>query len=225
MVLQIPEMAMLDLDGTLVDSVPDMAYSLQQTLARIGLPGQGEDKIRDWVGNGIEYLVKRAVREGLDDEPEQALVDEAFSIFLAIYGENTCTRSRCYPGVQEGMDYLKSKQIKLGCVTNKRAQFTESILRKLGLFDDFGIVIGGDTLPKRKPDPLPLLHAAAHFNVAAENALMIGDSSKDIEAGRAACFKVVCVTYGYNFGRDIRASKPDAVVDSLAELPALFQEI
>jgi len=225
MVLQTPEMVMLDLDGTLVDSVPDMAYSLQQTLARIGLPGHSEDKIRDWVGYGIEYLVKRAVSECLDEVPEQALVDEAFSIFLVIYSENTCNRSRCYPGVQEGMDYLKSKQIRLGCVTNKREQFTESILKKLGLFNDFGIVIGGDTLPKRKPDPLPLLHAATHFNVAAGNAMMIGDSSKDVEAGRAAGFQVVCVTYGYNFGQDIRAAGPDAVVDSLAELPALFQAI
>ena len=222
MSLQKPEMVLLDLDGTLVDSVPDMAFSLNRTLEAIGRPSHDTGTIRGWVGNGIEQLVWRALADQPDEEPDPALFNRAFAIFLEVYGENACVHGCLYPGVEEGIAYLKSRDIDLGCVTNKRGRFTELILKKLGIFDDLGIVIAGDTLPKRKPDPLPLLHAARHFNVAPQQALMIGDSFKDVEAARAAGFQVLCVTYGYNFGRDIRDAAPDAVVDSLAELPSLF---
>ena len=214
MALSTPDMVLLDLDGTLVDSVPDLAWSLNRTLAIIGLPGHELERIRGWIGLGIEHLIRCALAGGPGAGPDPSLFERALPVFLEVYGENACVHSHCYPGVQEGID--------LGCVTNKRAQFAESILKKLGLLDDFGIVVAGDTLPKRKPDPMPLLHAARHFHVAPENALMIGDSCKDVEAARAAGFQVLCVTYGYNFGRDIRDAGPDAVVDSLAELPSLI---
>jgi len=110
----------------------------------------------------------------------------------------------------------------LGCVTNKPSRFTEPLLRQLGLYDKFGIVVSGDTLAEKKPHPAPLLHAAAHFHVPPSECLLIGDSVNDVQAARAAGFHVVCVSYGYNHGHDIREAEPDAVVDSLAELPALF---
>ncbi|MEE8321552.1 MAG: HAD hydrolase-like protein, partial [Gammaproteobacteria bacterium] len=135
MTLQTPEMVLLDLEGTLVDTVPDLAYCIDRTMDTIGLPRHGEEKIRTWVGSGIENLVKRALVENVNGVQEQALFEKAFPVFLEIYRKNTCVRTCCYPGVREGIDYLKGKQIELGCITNKRMQFTESILKNLGLFD------------------------------------------------------------------------------------------
>jgi len=143
-------MVLLDLDGTLVDTVPDLAYSIDTMLMEMDLPAHGEEKIRTWVGSGIERLVKRALTDDFNGEPESTLYDKAFPLFLEIYGENTCKRSRFYNGVEYGLDYLKKNNFKLGCVTNKREQFAISLLITLGIIDDFGIVIGGDTLPEKK---------------------------------------------------------------------------
>jgi phosphoglycolate phosphatase len=107
-------------------------------------------------------------------------------------------------------------------VTNKAAQFTHPLLKELGIFDRFDIVISGDTLPKKKPDPLPLLHGAEHFGVKPENALRLGDSMSDVKAARAAGFQIICMSYGYNHGEDIRDYNPDAVIDTMAELKDLL---
>jgi phosphoglycolate phosphatase len=216
------EMVLLDLDGTLVDTAPDLAYSIDATLAELGLPARGETRIRHWLGNGLERTLKRAILDDMHGEPDESLFNKALPIFMEIYTNNAARQSRFYDGVLEGMDYLKKNNYKIGCVTNKREKFTHILLKALGVFDDFGIVISGDTLPKKKPDPLPLLHAAKHFKVKPEQSLMVGDSMNDVNAARAAGFKILCVSYGYNHGRDIREANPDAVVDSLAKLPALM---
>ncbi|MDO7666962.1 MAG: HAD-IA family hydrolase, partial [Pseudomonadota bacterium] len=130
--------------------------------------------------------------------------------------------SQLYPAVKEGLIWLKSQGIKLGCVTNKDQQFTLPILKDLGLSEFFDIVISGDTLPLKKPDPAPLLHGAKFFGIAPENAMMIGDSISDVKASRAAGFSIVCLSYGYNHGVDIRTANPDAVIDTFAELADLF---
>ena len=137
---------------------------------------------------------------------------------------NTSKRSCLYPGVKEGLEYLKAEGYPLGCVTNKAAQFTEPLLQNLGVYDYFSIVISGDTLEKKKPDPMPLLHAANFFKVAPEQALMIGDSISDVKAARAAGFQIFCMTYGYNHGVDIREAKPDAIMDSMTELPDVLSK-
>ncbi|NEV63303.1 phosphoglycolate phosphatase [Thiorhodococcus minor] len=217
-----PKMILCDLDGTLVDSVPDLAYCVDAMMARLGLPVRSEAAVRNWVGNGVERLVRRALIGQLDGEPDEVLYQRAYPIFLELYSANTYNRSVVYPGVREGVDFMKSAGYGLGCITNKAARFTEPLLEHVGLRDDFGIVVSGDTLPRKKPDPLPLMHAAGHFGVAPEDALMIGDSVSDVSAARAAGFKIICTTYGYNHGQDIRDSQPDAVVDSLAELPSLL---
>jgi phosphoglycolate phosphatase len=142
---------------------------------------------------------------------------------MDLYAANTSARSRLFPGVAEGLDYLQSLGMKLGCVTNKAGRFTEPLLADLGIRDYFGIVVSGDTLAQKKPDPAPLHHAADFFTVAPDRALMVGDSMHDVAAARAAGFAVICVTYGYNHGRDIREAEPDAVIDSLAELKNLFE--
>jgi phosphoglycolate phosphatase len=216
-----PEMILIDVDGTLVDSVPDLAYCVDEMMKRLGRPVYGEDRVRDWVGNGVERLVRRALIGQLDGEPEEVDFARAYPIFLELYKENTSKRSLLYPGIREGLDYLKAAGYRLGCVTNKAAQFTLPLLRDLGVHDDFELIVSGDTLPKKKPDPLPLLHAAEYFGVAPAHALMIGDSQSDVKAARAAGFQIVCMSYGYNHGEDIRDYAPDAVIDSLVEIKGL----
>ena len=220
-----PAMVLIDVDGTLVDSVPDLTYCVDEMMKQLNMPTHGEAKVRNWVGNGVERLVRRALIGQLDGEPDEALYEKAYPIFLALYTENTSKRSCLYPGVEEGLEYLKGEGYQLGCVTNKAAQFTEPLLKDLGVYDYFSIVISGDTLEKKKPDPMPLLHAAKYFNVAPEQALMIGDSISDVKAARAAGFRIACMTYGYNHGVDIREAKPDAVMDSMAELPDLLAKL
>lgn len=215
-------MVLIDVDGTLVDSVPDLAYCVDEMMKQLGMPVHGEAKVREWVGNGVERLVRRALIGQLDGEPDEALFDKAYPIFMQLYAENTSKRSQLYPGVQEGLAWLRQAGYKLGCVTNKAAQFTEPLLKDLGIHDVFGIVISGDTLERKKPDPMPLLHAADFFGVEPADALMIGDSVSDVKAARAAGFQIICMSYGYNHGVDIREARPDVVIDSMAELASVL---
>lgn len=222
MPIKTPELVLLDLDGTLVDSIPDLAFSVNKTLQKLSIPERQIDDIRNWIGNGIEKLMHRSLTNDFNGQAKEELFNDAFDIFTTIYADNTCNLSDCYPGVREGLQQLRKQNIKLGCVTNKRGQFVGPILEKLGIMDHMSIVIAGDTLPKKKPDPLPLLHAASVFDKKPEQSLMVGDSESDVKAARAAGFQVVCVSYGYNHGHDIRNTNPDAVIDSLTELPELF---
>jgi phosphoglycolate phosphatase len=220
-----PAMILIDVDGTLVDSVPDLAYCVDAMMDLIGRPSCGEAQVRNWVGNGVERLVRRALSGSLDGEPPEADFARAYPLFLDLYSRNTSKRSRLYPGVREGLDMLKAAGYPLGCVTNKAAQFTEPLLRDLGVYGDFAIVISGDTLPRKKPDPEPLLHAAGFFGVTPQSSLMVGDSISDVRAARAAGFRIVCVSYGYNHGVDIRDARPDAVVDSLSDIMTLLDKV
>ena len=215
---QKPQMILIDVDGTLVDSVPDLAWCVDEMMKALGREPWGETRVRDWVGNGVERLVRRALIGQLDGEPPDEEFDKAYPIFLDLYAENTSKRSTLYPGVQEGLDYLKDQGYSLGCVTNKAEQFTLPLLRDLGIEDYFGIVVAGDTLPVKKPDPTPLLYAAEFFGAGPDQSLMIGDSKSDVKAARAAGFRIICMSYGYNHGEDIRTYEPDAVIDSMAEL-------
>ena len=213
-----PQMILIDVDGTLVDSVPDLAYCVDEMMKELGRPEHGEARVRNWVGNGVERLVKRALIGQLDGEPDEADFEKALPVFLDLYSKNVSERSLLFPGVREAIDYFKSRHYKLGCVTNKASQFTIPLLEDLGIHDEFECIVCGDELPKKKPDPMPLLHAAEKLNVTPENSLMIGDSISDVKAARAAGFQIVCMSYGYNHGEDIRNYNPDLVVDSMAEL-------
>jgi phosphoglycolate phosphatase len=219
-----PEMILIDVDGTLVDSVPDLAFCVDEMMKQLGREPWGELRVRDWVGNGVERLVRRALIGQLDGEPAQSDFERAYPVFLELYAENTSKRSVLYPGVREGLDYLKAAGYALGCVTNKVAQFTVPLLRDLGVFDDFGIVVSGDTLEHKKPHPAPLLHAAEFFKVEPSHALMVGDSISDVKAARAAGFAIACVPYGYNHGEDIRKAGPDLVIENLAALRSELEQ-
>ena len=219
-----PKMILIDVDGTLVDSVPDLTYCVDEMMQRLGREPRGEAGVRNWVGNGVERLVRRALIGQLDGEPDETEFARAYPVFLDLYAENTSRRSVLYPGVREGVDYLKAEGYRLGCVTNKAEQFTLPLLTDLGLIDAFEVVVCGDTLPQKKPDPAPLLHAAEQLGVGAEDSLMIGDSRSDVKAARAAGFQIVCMSYGYNHGEDIRDYAPDAVIDSMTELKGLLED-
>lgn len=217
-----PKLVLIDLDGTLVDSVPDLAFCVDEMMKTLGRPAWGLDKVRTWVGNGVERLVMRALTDTLWDDPSEAAFAEALQIFMALYADNTSARSCLYDGVVEGLGYLQSSGFKVGCVTNKAEAFTVPLLKDMGIFDKFAVVVSGDTTPKKKPDPMPLLYAAEQLAELPEDCLMIGDSMHDVKAARNAGFQVVCVPYGYNHGHDIRDAEPDQVIDSLAELKNLF---
>ncbi len=217
-----PKMVLIDVDGTLVDSVPDLAYCVDEMLKAVDMMPHGEAEVRHWVGNGVERLVRRALIGQLDGEPDEALFAKAYPIFMDLYKDNTSKRSRLYPGVKEGVDYLQNAGFILGCVTNKAEEFTHPLLKDLGLFDYFESIVSGDTLDKKKPDPMPLLYSAEKLGVSPEESLMLGDSISDVKAARAAGFQIICMSYGYNHGVDIHESNPDAVIDSMVELKALL---
>ncbi|MCG5512255.1 phosphoglycolate phosphatase [Ectothiorhodospira shaposhnikovii] len=220
-----PKMVLIDLDGTLVDSVPDLSFSVDRMMEALGMPTRGEANVRLWVGNGVERLVKRALTGDMEAEPEPDLYERALALFMDIYRDNNTGRSRLYPGVREGLEALAEAGMRLGCVTNKPARFTAPLLRAMDIDHFFELVVAGDTLPRKKPDPAPLLYAAHQFDVHPKDALMVGDSRSDVKAARAAGFGIVCVTYGYNHGQDIREQKPDSVIDSLEQLPGLMEQI
>jgi phosphoglycolate phosphatase len=215
-------MVLFDLDGTLIDSVPDLLVAVNQMQDEIGLPHRAEADVRNWVGNGIERLVERALTDDLNGTPDAALFDKAMPIFKRLYAETNGKYSCVFPGVKEGIAYVQSLGLSVGCVTNKAAAFTLPLLKDMGLLDSFETVIAGDTLPLKKPDPAPLIYAAGWFKVHPRDALMIGDSISDVKAARAAGFSIICMSYGYNHGEDIRNYHPDAVIDSMTDFPKLI---
>ena len=218
-----PKLVLIDLDGTLVDSVPDLAHAVDAMMRDLGLQEHGEAVVRNWVGNGIERLVKRALTGDLHADPDVDVYEKAYPIFYQYYLDSNGKYSRLFPGVKEGLEILKNKNVSIGCVTNKAESFTLPLLEAKGILNYFGVVVSGDTTPKKKPAPEPLWFAAEHFSIKPEDSLMLGDSMHDVEAARNAGFQVIAVTYGYNHGEDINDAKPDAVIDSFVELENLIQ--
>ena len=213
-----PQLVLVDVDGTLVDSVPDLAYSVDAMMQQLDMPVRGEAAVRQWVGNGVEKLVKRALANDLEGVVDSGLFEKAMPIFWSFYEDNVCVRSRLYEGVTDGLKYLQAEGYQLGCVTNKARSFTIPLLEQIGILSYFELAICGDDTERKKPDPLPLLTAANQLGVEPRDSLMIGDSKSDVHAARAAGFQIICMSYGYNHGEDIRSYAPDAVIDSMAEL-------
>ncbi|GAB2796822.1 phosphoglycolate phosphatase [Halomonas shantousis] len=207
-----------DLDGTLIDSVPDLAVAIDTMLEELGLNRAGEDAVRDWVGNGSHKLVERALRSSLNEEPGSDRVNAAHERFLHHYRDVLSRFSAPFPGVREGLEGLHRQGLTLTVVTNKPQAFIAPILESFSLTGYFSLTLGGDALPQKKPDPAPLLHVAERFGVPPRACLMVGDSRHDVEAGRRAGFRTLAVPYGYNHGEPVATSRPDAMVESLVEL-------
>jgi phosphoglycolate phosphatase len=209
-----------DLDGTLLDSAADLASAVDQTLAELGVPPAGEAMVQLWVGNGASKLLERALRHaGVDDE---ARIAQARARFFDHYGAHLAVRSQLYDGTLAALKQLSARGLRLAVCTNKPSRFVRPVLEAFGVAGYFAALLGGDDLPVKKPDPEPLLHLARELRLAPQACLMVGDSCHDVDAARAAGMPVVAVSYGYNHGEDIRNSHPDAVIDSLAQLPDLI---
>ena len=207
----------IDLDGTLLDTAPDLADAAMAMAEELGLPAIDLATVKTYIGNGVSRLVKRVLTRDMSAEPDAALFGRALPAYEKHYGANVSRKSRVFPGVLEGLAAFKQAGFRLACITNKAERFTLPLLRDTQLLDYFELVLSGDTLPKKKPDPLPLLHACEHFGIQPAELLLIGDSLNDAQAARAAACPVFCVPYGYNRGRDVAELDVDAIVPSLAE--------
>ncbi|MBD9657522.1 phosphoglycolate phosphatase [Pseudomonas sp. PDM12] len=215
---ELPRLVMFDLDGTLVDSVPDLATAVDRMLVELGREPAGVERVRQWVGNGARVLVRRALAGGLDHSAVgEAESEEALARFLDIYAD--CHELiTLYPGVHELLEALSTAAVELAVVTNKPERFVAPLLEQVGLGGYFRWIIGGDTLPQQKPDPAALLQVMRLAGVSQAQSLFVGDSRTDVLAARAAGVPCVAVSYGYNHGRPVAEEAPQLVVDSLAEL-------
>ena len=219
------QVVMIDLDGTLLDTAADLALSANLMLKELGMPEQSVPTIQSYIGKGIQKLVKRTLTGQLDGEPDTVLFSKALPIYEKHYAKHLSDNTRPYPGVVEGIQSMQQAGFKLACITNKAEAFTLPLLRATGLYDYFEIILSGDSLPKKKPDPMPLIHICEHFQVSPHEALLIGDSLNDAIAARAAGCSVFCVPYGYNEGRDVYALDCDAVVASLVDATQLIRTL
>lgn len=223
MSLHWPRAVLFDLDGTLADTAPDLAEAIDRTMQDRGLEACGIERVRGWIGAGIEKLVERALTYRLGRPPEAGELDEFIEIFKQHYDETNGQRSRLYPGVAEGLRLLQQAGVALACVTNKASRFTLPLLARLDVHDFFGAITCGDQLPDKKPHPLALQHTVSRLGVTIGEALLVGDSATDVETARNAGMTVICVTYGYSGERDVSTFEADALIDSVADLPRLIQ--
>lgn len=211
----------IDLDGTLLDTAPDLAYAAELMMAELDLPAVPLATIKTYIGNGVSRLAKRVLTGDMEAEPDAELFAHAFPIYQKHYGENVSLHSRPFDGVIAGLEAFRTMGVHIACITNKAEKYTLPLLRDTGLLNYFELVLSGDALPKRKPDPMPLLHACQHFDVPPAQLLLIGDSLNDTQAARAAGCPVFCVPYGYNRGRPVSELDLDAVTPTLADAAKL----
>ncbi|MEA3417921.1 MAG: phosphoglycolate phosphatase, partial [Campylobacterota bacterium] len=204
------KVVLFDLDGTLIDSAPDLALAVNHMLETLNRTTFGEDVIRTWVGNGAQVLVKRALsgQSQIDENLDPVLFEKALDIFLTFYAQNLAVTTVAYPNVSTALNTLKEAGYRLAIVTNKPFDFIEPILKGLSLEGLFEIYLGGDSLAQKKPDPMPILHVCEKLGVTVEQCVMVGDSKNDILAANAVNMQSIGVSYGYNYGEDIGVYSP-----------------
>jgi len=209
---------LIDLDGTLLDSIPDLSDAANAMRIELGLPALPVDLVTTFVGKGVEHLVRRTLVGNLTDaDPDPALFEQGRAVFFRHYHAFNGKRAACYPGVIEGLQALRAQGLRLAVVTNKPEQFTLPLLERTGLAPYFEAVVSGDTCERKKPDPMPMAHACTLLGVAPQAALAIGDSGNDSLSAQAAGLRVLLVPYGYNEGHDVRTLEVDGIVSSLVE--------
>jgi phosphoglycolate phosphatase len=213
-----------DLDGTLVDSASDLAYAANLMRKELDLSPLEESEIKTFIGKGIANLVQRALQKGREQEP---IDDDYFRTALHIYEDHyervMCSTSAPYPRVIAGLEAARSKGLRIACITNKAAHFTERMLDEMGLAKYFELTLSGDSLPHKKPHPEPLLYAARHFGIHPGELLMVGDSESDAEAAHNAGSPVFILSYGYFQGNDLADLKATAIIPDLVEAANLIE--
>jgi phosphoglycolate phosphatase len=215
---------LFDLDGTLLDTLPDLAAAVNAMLADRGHSALSEDTVRSYIGRGVATLVKRALADSLDaGEDDAPAPADALAGFRRHYARENGRRAQPFPGVREGLEAIRRMGLPMAVVTNKAAAFTRPLLEMKGLAGFFSVVVGGDDLPKHKPDPMSLAWACGRLGVSPADALFIGDSINDFLAARAACCRVFLLPYGYNEGRSVQEFDCDAIVPSIAAAAQLIR--
>ncbi|WP_428003238.1 phosphoglycolate phosphatase [Acidovorax sp.] len=219
--------AIVDLDGTMVDTLGDFAEALNRMLRELALPAIGAEHIEHMVGKGSEHLLRSVLGHVLasggqaaDAAQVESLYPAAWVSYQKHYLDINGQYAQVYPGVVAGLQALQAAGLRLACLTNKPTDFAVPLLKAKGLHGYFSQVFGGDSFERKKPDPLPLLKTCEALGTAPLRTLMVGDSSNDAQAARAAGCPVVLVTYGYNHGQPVRAVDADGFVDALAEFSA-----
>jgi phosphoglycolate phosphatase len=214
----------IDLDGTLLDTIGDLAHASNLMRVELGMGELPEDLIKTFVGKGMLNLVRRTLAGGGDTSHiSESELQHALTIYERHYAAVLTRETNHYPGVLDGLRAIHDAGFRLACITNKAEKFTLPLLEQMNLAHFFEIVVSGDTTAKRKPDPMPLLHAAEFFNIKPAEMLLIGDSVNDFEAARAAGCPIFLVPYGYNEGRDASQLPADAIVAGLDEAAKLIQ--
>ncbi|WP_298443269.1 phosphoglycolate phosphatase [uncultured Ferrimonas sp.] len=218
-----------DLDGTLIDSGPSLAAAAAEALVAVGRPPCQQADALDWIGNGALMLIKRALSNAVEPDPTlpSALIEQTLAHFNRAYAKHQANPSMLYPQVASTLSELQRRGYKLALVTNKPSQFVAQLLLDAGIASHFEFWFGGDCLAERKPSPLPLNTLLSRWQLQPQQLLMVGDSRNDILAAKAANCPSVGLSYGYNYGQDIRIEQPNLALDHfqhlLASLPALTE--
>lgn len=213
---------LIDLDGTLLDTAPDLAAAANRMLAHLGLPQREPQLVAKFIGRGIPMLVRRALAGSLEGNADEALHARALPLFERYYAEESGRRAMPYPGAREGIEQFRALGLRLACVTNKTERFTRELLERAGFASSFDLLVCGDTVARKKPDPMPLLFACERWTLYPSQALFIGDSLHDVAAARAAGCPVWCVPYGYNEGLPVDTLDCDRIVATLSEAAGLL---
>lgn len=209
--------ALIDLDGTMIDTIDDFTASLNGMLAELGARPVTQDETAGYVGKGSEHLVRSVLSARFSAEETDARFAQALERYQAHYAQVNGRHTRLYPDVEPGLAALASAGMKLACVTNKPHRFAVALLEQYGLARYFSVILGGDSVVRKKPDPLPMLAACDAMGVAPSEAVAIGDSENDALAGRAAGMATLTVPYGYNHGKAIQTINSDGIVATLLE--------
>ncbi len=207
---------LVDLDGTLIDTAPEIARAVNTMLSACNLQALPEQKIQSFIGDGAQALIKRSLTEAATQDPDETFFEKAQILFTEAYTK-IVTESQTYQNVLETLAQFKESGLPLACVTNKPANFTVPLLQAKGLFDYFNLVVSGDTLTKKKPDPEQIFYVCQTFGVEPWEVLLIGDSNTDILAAKNAGCYVFTVPYGYNQGKAIDENSIDRMIEHLSD--------
>ena len=210
---------LFDLDGTLVDTAPDINVALNHSLENFGFQPVSESHTRHWIGYGGRVLIHQALEHQRFDGDLEKQLDIMLEPFLDYYSEHHASLSTIYPSVEETLTRLRARGAKLAVVTNKITRLSTQILDSLSLTDYFDLIVCGDTTPTPKPDPASVHYCLDRFDVAPQDALFVGDSITDVSAARAAGAAIICVRDGYNHGDDVTTLDVDGVIDLFADIP------
>lgn len=209
--------ALFDLDGTLLNTIPDLADATNAMRVQMNLPPLSVDLIATYVGKGAEALVRRALAQGVGATASEDQIQTGLEIFYRCYRLINGDKTAIYGGVVEGLTQFRQLGLKMGVVTNKPTEFTLPLLQRTGLAHYFEAVVCGDTCARKKPDPLPFLHGCELLNVDPARALAVGDSLNDAQAARAAGIDILVVPYGYNEGHSVNKLPVDGIVDTIED--------